>query len=128
MRQIINISLSLIPLFFCLSCISHGDGLIQEREIFLKLVTDIKQLDVFIKPAGQEIQIFDSSGVYHFKTPELSFHTPIIAGIALRDNIWDIPDFLKIKKDSEVISVLSCEDIWNLKKDRDGNSLLIIKD
>ena len=121
-------SISLIPLYFCISCFSHGDGIIQEREIFLKLVTDLNQLDVFIKPAGQEIQVFDSSGVYHFKTPELNFHTPFIAGIALRDNIWDIPDFLKIKKDSEVISVLSCEDIWNLDKDLYGNSLLIIND
>jgi hypothetical protein len=124
MRHCVSIANFILPALLFVSCISHADGKIEERNISLRLITNLKNIDIFIKPSVQNRQISPISGTYHFKTPELRFHTPKIMGISLKDNIWDIPDFLTIKNGSEVIAVLSCQQIWGLSKNKDGISIL----
>jgi hypothetical protein len=126
MRNFINIAISFIAGLFLMSCVSHADGKIKERDISLKLVTNLEDTIVFINPAKKLKQIKPISGIYHFETPALRFHTPKIMGVSLNDNIWDIPDFLIVKHGSNVVSVLSCQQIWDLEKDTDGNSILEI--
>ena len=113
---------------FMSSCIGHGDGIIQEQEINLRIVSaDKNQYEVYIKmDKVNNEKIKSEKGIYKFKTPKLWFSEGRIFGIPMRRHVNDIDDFFQLKAGNKIIMQLSCEALWDLPKDKDGLSFLEI--
>jgi len=114
-------------MLLCVACVSHLDGKIHEETVNLKIVSaHIENYEVFIKKSEKYIKLTPNLDVYSFNTPELRIQKPVVFGIELSERIWDIPKFLIVKTKNNIIETLSCHEVLDLAKDKNGFSILKI--